>query len=383
MSDANQVRVSYAKESTYGTAPTGSYQIVRQTGETLRMDTGTTNSAEIRSDRQIADVVRNSFVGAGDLNIEFPYGAHDDLLEYVLQSAVWTTEDDNLEAANTVSVDGANVYTIDAGAWSTTPTVGDWLEIRGFATAINNGYKKVTAADGTTITTDGAATTIEGTVTSTIDQLGHIKNGTTFSSLSWEKNFLDLSNKYMLVTGFSPNTFNLTVATGSIITGSFGFVGQGVSTPTSDTGSGYVAAGTNSVNNAIDHIESILVDGVAYSATQLSVSLTNNLRTREQIATLGPISLGSGTIGATGTLQAYFTDETEIDKYHAGTTGEVAFVVEDTAGNGYIIDMPQIRYTSGQVVASGINTDTLVDIGFTAYLDSTTSQTIRISRFTA
>ncbi len=177
MSDANQVRTSYAKESTYGTAPTGSYQIVRVTGESIRMDTGTTQSNEIRSDRQIADIVRNSFVGAGDFNIELPYGAHDDLFEYTLYSAGWSSEDDDLSGANTTSVDGSNVYTIDAGTWSTTPSAGDWVEIRGFSTAANNGYKQVTAATSTTITVAGAATSVESTVDAVIDHLGYVENG--------------------------------------------------------------------------------------------------------------------------------------------------------------------------------------------------------------
>ncbi len=186
-----------------------------------------------------------------------------------------------------------------------------------------------------------------------------------------------------MFTGFVPNTLNLNISIGSIITGSFGFNGKGASTPSSDTGSHTLLPTRTLLPNAIDNISAVLVDGTTYDVTSLTLSMTNNNRNREQVGTLGPISIGSGTMGVTGNIQAYLNDETEIDKYWAGTAGAIAFIVEDSSGNGYIFDMPQVRYTSGQAVASGINTDVIADFGYSAYRDGTYDNTLRISRFTA
>jgi len=347
------------------------------------MDAGFTRSAEIRADRQIADVVRNSFVGAGDLNIELPYGAHDDLFEYALQSAGWSTEDDDLSGVNTTTVNGSNVYTIDAGAWSTTPSVGDWVEIRGDAVAANNGYKRVTAATSTTITVGGAATSVSSAQDLTIDLGEYTTNGVTASFVTFEKQFTDLSSKYTLLKGFQPNGLNLAVATGAIMTGSVPFIGGTQTMTTADIGSGYVAVNSNEVMNAIDHVLAIQEAGADYGVTNFSFSMGNNLRAREQVATLGPISIGSGAVNLTGTNQAYYATEAVMNKFLDGTVSSNAFLVEDASGNAYVFDFPRLRYTSGQVVAGGQNGDIIADMAWEAYRDPLSGSTMRITRFAA
>ncbi len=61
--DANVVDLRYAKESTFGTPPGGTYTEVRYTGESLKQTTDTTLSNEIRSDRATSDIIRTN-VGA-------------------------------------------------------------------------------------------------------------------------------------------------------------------------------------------------------------------------------------------------------------------------------------------------------------------------------
>ena len=56
-----------------------------------------------------------------------------------------------------------------------------------------------------------------------------LSNGVTQSSLSFEKKFLvdTATYNYFRYTGMIPNTMNLSIAAGEIITGSFDFVGKG------------------------------------------------------------------------------------------------------------------------------------------------------------
>ena len=66
MADADRIRVSYEAESAFGViaATTGEDLIdLRITSESLRQDTNSTTSQEIRSDRQITDVVRRKVKG--------------------------------------------------------------------------------------------------------------------------------------------------------------------------------------------------------------------------------------------------------------------------------------------------------------------------------
>lgn len=117
--------------------------------------------------------------------------------------------------------------------------------------------------------------------------------------------------------------------------------------------------------------------------TSLSWSITNNLRARLQVGTLGAISLGKGTIGASGTLQAYFEDETVIDKYLNFTASSLALTYNDADSNKYVVEFPQVKYTDGARVAGGQNQDIIADMSFTAYRDATEGCTMRMVRFPA
>ncbi len=148
-------------------------------------------------------------------------------------------------------------------------------------------------------------------------------------------------------------------------------------------GTGYVTAPENEVMNAVDDVLHILFDYVDFPSTQVTLATANNLRPKNQIATLGPVDIGSGTFNVTGTLQAYFEDNVEMDKYRDFDTLALSIVAEDGAGNAYVLDMPRANLTSGRTVASGQNADVIADMGFEAFRDPTENITLRITRFAA
>lgn len=75
MSDSNRVAVKYVKEVTFGTTPASPTMTnVRLTGESLKQGTGTVVSQEIRTDRQVPDVIRVSIIDQGDINFELSPG---------------------------------------------------------------------------------------------------------------------------------------------------------------------------------------------------------------------------------------------------------------------------------------------------------------------
>ncbi len=80
-------------EATAGTTPaTPVFTPIRNTGTTLGLTKETLQSAELRKDRQIADVRHGNEQVGGDLSFEFSYGgAFDDMLEAVL-CGTWATD---------------------------------------------------------------------------------------------------------------------------------------------------------------------------------------------------------------------------------------------------------------------------------------------------
>ena len=91
MSDSNLASIAIAAEATFGTAPTTGYKFIRYTGESIVHNITNTQSAEIRNDRNVSDMVRTDASNSGDLNFELTYGNLDDLLEGVMCST-WATD---------------------------------------------------------------------------------------------------------------------------------------------------------------------------------------------------------------------------------------------------------------------------------------------------
>ena len=384
MSDANRVGLAYVVESTFGDTPSGppTLQDLRFVSESLAQITGTVSSNEIRSDRQVTDLIRTGLSAGGDINFELSYGAYDEFLEAALLSAVWTA-DVNFTPATTVdAASGDNSFNDSASGFSF--TANEWIFVSGFVDPANNGWFKLTSATtaklvvtGGTLVTEAVGPTID------IDQAEKIKAGTTFRSFVIERVYADLSSEFSVFNGMAIDTFSLAIASDQIITGSFGFIGKAAVSPspsaTAGTGSN-TAAGTNSVMNGIDDVSVVLEGQSSYPITAFSMSLNNNLRARLQVATLGAISIGVGTIDLTGSIQAYFDSPAVMDKYLANTASSLAIGFLDSAGNRYVIDMPQVKFTSGQRVAGGINTDVIADLNFTAYRHAASDTTLSIHR---
>ncbi len=82
--DSNRARLRYIKEDNngWGITPTsGRTRELRYTGSTLNANKTTAISDEIRADRMVADYIETGANSAGDTNVEFSAGSHDDFME--------------------------------------------------------------------------------------------------------------------------------------------------------------------------------------------------------------------------------------------------------------------------------------------------------------
>jgi uncharacterized membrane protein len=380
MSDANLMALRSKRESSYGVAPSGNWDIMRFVSESLAHEQGTTTSQEIRSDRQIADLVRNSIRAAGDLGIELSYGAYDELFEEAFfdtfSSAVTVT-------ASTISFASADNSVNDSGSGFGSYTAGSWIEVSG--TTSNDGvYKIVTAAAGKLTLSHGTVTNESAGASMTVEQGEEIVNGTTLMSRAFEKEFTDNTNDFSVLLGMAVNTFGLSMTPDSIVTGSFGFIGKSEASATSTAAGTPVAAAANEVMNAIDHVNAIFEAGGASTiVTEFGFDLNNNIRERLSIGQLGAVSLGSGTIDVTGTFRAYYENAALYNKLLSFANTSFALDMVGAAGNRYVWDFPRAKFSAGSRNATGINTDVIADMTFQAFRDPTENKSIRLVRFAA
>lgn len=387
MSDANRMSMGYVEEVTWGVVPSGppTLKDVRFTGESLKQATDTAISDELRDDRQVPDFNRTSIQAEGDVNVELSYKAHDDWLQYGLQSAAWTAEVAVDTADTAISAAAGDNSFNHTTAWSNNPTANQWIKVSGFATAANNGYFKVVSVTSTKIVVSGGTLATEAAGPSvTIKQGGQILNGTTFKSISLEKEFTDLTNEFVYYTGLAVDQFSYTVPQNGYVTGAFTFLGKNETGAAATIGDGSpTAAPTNRVMQSVDHVVKLLENQAAFAFTQFSFQAQNNLRALMEPGNLGPTELGSGEIAVSGTLQAYFKTKAAMDKYRNFTDTSLAIIFQDAAGNGYVFEFVKVNFGDGQQVAGGKNTDIIADLSWQAIRDSTENVTTRFTRFDA
>ena len=77
----------------------------------------------------------------------------------------------------------------------------------------------------------------------------------------------------------------------------------------------------------------------------------------------------------------YFADGTYYDKFLAATASSLSLRVQNGAGGeGYVLTLPNIKYTDGSYPTPGINQDIMVTLPFQALRDTTTGQQIILDR---
>ena len=307
MTDTNRVSLYLLEETTtWGTTPSsGAWETLRFTGESLTLNVDTANSAEIRSDRNVEDIIRTGENVSGDINFEFSHGTFDSLLE-------------GLMCAEFSS--------------------------------------------------------------------GVLTNGTVLKSYTIEKKFEQLT-KYHTFKGCRVGSMNINVNAGEIVTGSFSLMGKDLTTSSSSASSGTPADPTTSpAYNAINNV-SVLNEGgssLADKVTALSLTIENNLRQNVAIGSSAPSQIGLGQFLVTGTMTVYFSSSQIFDKFVNGTDSSLSFTLSDLAGtpNTVNFNLPKIEYTSATVLAGGVNSDVMAEVGFTAKYDSTTAGTLKITKST-
>lgn len=384
--DANRASLAYWEETTFGTAPSSNptFEEINFTSESLGADTATALSQTIRSDRQAPSIARTGFSASGDISFELQGGGYDDFFQAVLQSSsALGSETTVISAASTVSFASAGTITT-SGSWASTPNTGDMIVVSGASTSGNNRYYKVVSATSTVITVSPAPSTESAGSSVTISAGSKITNGTTAKSFTIEREYTDLTNTFASYTGVSLDGMSLTVPPDGIITGSFACIGKDETSGTSTLGDGSnTAAATTQVMSGVNDVNTILVGGADFTATGASFSLSNNLRARQVVGTLGTESVGSGVVSITGSVSAYFSSAAIFNTYLNFTASSLVIVTEDSAGNGYVFDIPNIRFTGGRRVAGGQSTDIIGELQFSAIRQSLTDSTIAIHKFSA
>jgi hypothetical protein len=148
----NRVKTSKVREVTFGVIPSNPvFKTLRTTSSNLSASPQTVVTEEIRSDRQVADLVLVGQQAQGDIAAELSFRSHDDDLEEALQST-WQnnpyievlTEDTEISAVSTTTLTVAS-------ALGSPFLAGMLALLEGFETAGNNKLARVSSSTTTSI----------------------------------------------------------------------------------------------------------------------------------------------------------------------------------------------------------------------------------------
>jgi hypothetical protein len=392
---SNRVGVRYVKETVEGTTPsTPALTPVRLTGESINFKANFASSEEIRSDRMTADTIYTSGSAEGDINAELSYASFDDFFEAALFST-WATTGTAISAATDISITktvatpntwvlGASSSDFTAHSW----VVGQFVKVAGFSPA-GTFYAEITSLAAhsmgirptSNVATDAAGDSV------TITPLNYLRNGTTKTTFTIQKAFQDLTApEYWNFTGAVVSSMQLDVQTGSITKLAFGFKARdGVMTETQIAGATVGTPNTNSVMDSGDNVASITFDGDPGAATtyyfnQLSLKADNNVRTLNAVGSVAAIGVNAGRSAVSGSIELYFSDSSQYDKFRARTVFEFSVMMADTAGQRYFVTLPRCKFTDMTIVAGGLDKDIMASASFEVLANSASTYQLQISR---
>lgn len=383
MSDSNYASIGFVQEITWGETPANpTLKTVRLTKESLIRNKETVESQEVRSDRQISDLVEVGTDVAGGFEFELSYGFRD-----FIQSAMFAAVT-VINFTETVEIETATqTITAGAGELSGVP-IGATVKIAGAGTAGNNGFKLVIdrSADGSVLTFAAESFVLDEAAVDLTFTGTNMKNGIQRDSFTFERRILTIGGDAYFQTfiGQTIDTLALNFESKAIITGSFGFMGRkGESDADSIDAAvnslvGYQDADTFPVMNATTNFSRFYFDNQKSEEClkNISLNIANGLRGKDCIGEIGNFDVGVGSFQVTGDLSGYFLNNDLYDRIISHADVAFSWTVTDPLGNSLVFTVPRAKISTGTPMIEGRNTDIMTTGSFTAILDPKTRATL-------
>ena len=152
-----------------------------------------------------------------------------------------------------------------------------------------------------------------------------LKAGTTKRSFTIERAFTDIG-QYKINRGCYVNQMTLSVKPSAVVTGSFDIVGLGTTLAATPLDSAYTVAGDCDPFDSFTG--SLLIDDAEVAiVTGIDLTLANTVEAKFPIFSRQAVAVGYGKSALTGTLSAFFTDDTFVSKFINDAKVKIAFTL--------------------------------------------------------
>jgi hypothetical protein len=211
-----------------------------------------------------------------------------------------------------------------------------------------------------------------------------LKAGSISRSFTIEKYFdLDV-DEYHRFTGCLVNTWSVNVAPNQMVTSNFGLIGKDIDDQNLTS---QVAGATYSpevLNPPFDSFTGTIEEGGAPIATvtEIDITLDNTAEVNYVLMSKTTIQPGEGKSRLTGTLTAFFDSSALYSKFLTEASSSLKFTLTDQDGNDLEVNIPNLKYTSGNPDVSAEGPVT-VALAFTAIYDAVELSQIVLTRTVA
>jgi hypothetical protein len=100
------------------------------------------------------------------------------------------------------------------------------------------------------------------------------------------------------------------------------------------------------------------------------------------VANKYPIGINVGSFDITGTVEAYFEDETLYDKVVDHSDSSLVLELDSAEDDCTIITIPNLKFTNAAPVGQGLNQDCMATLDFTAKAHAGTSAMMQVDVLT-
>jgi hypothetical protein len=333
------------KEVTPGTLPTTPTMTpFWHNSETINPVRGAFESARSLGDRQLSDFRLGRKSGAGDITSELTYENFDLQLEGLLCTTQEAAPFTPIGPLTTISFTAATQTIADSASGLGDIAIADFIYISGAGEGENNGMFKVLTATAAAITVEGSKIIDEAAGASVTIEQADFVNGTTLSTYSIQKHYLDLAiADHYLGCGF--NSAALTIPPNGISTINWNILAMNyLADQTPETTLATLTeyrpfSGLTGTYNEAGDATAIM--------TAFSCNIENNLMHTEPLGVAIAGEVIARKFRVSGSVSFYFQSAAMMTKFWAETITQLVVTLSDPLGNEYVFGFPRVVLTSG------------------------------------
>ena len=380
--DANQGKLSYKAETSFNETP-GSGLTLKNlpfTGESLQYNKQSEISNEVRSDRNVQDLVEVGVNVEG--GIDFELSTYVEWFASFLKAACMGTITDNndqaLDDAYSAADSGLSQTNFTGGNDDAPPLGRAILFDDLFSGSGRTPAIVVARPDGDTFSVRPQQTSTGTIDAGAVYDYKETKNGSTRTSFLIEKYFADLAAG-MVFTGCMVDSMTLNFASRQILTGSMNIVGN--NSFASDEGVYTVGSRDELSGNpysASANVGAVVIGANTAPIKSATLEIRNNLRGQDGLGDKFYLGTGTGRFEVMIRAEVYLNSLVMYNAMKNHDTLSIILGVQlgEVALAFYV---PAAKINNGMPNITGINTDVMLPLEFQGIYDATEDATIVVS----